>query len=110
VMLSTCTLPDWAVPFSMAVMTQNPVVVAEVYTTDTTPDELVDPAAGAIDPHVPVWVKPTTSPATGALVGPVTVAVMVDVEVPLSTTEAGLAVTATELRVGAVTVRVAAVA
>jgi hypothetical protein len=80
-------------------MVQKPMEVAEVYVTDTTPEELVAPAAGAIAPQVPVPTKPTTSPDTGPVDGLVTVAVMVDVVVPLSTTELGEAVTATELLV-----------
>jgi hypothetical protein len=81
---------------------QKPAVVDDVYVTVTTPDEFVAPAAAGVNvPQDPAGdgdvVKETTSPLTGEPVELVTVAVIVDVDVPLSTTELGLAVTATAL-------------
>ena len=91
-------------------MVQNPIDVAEVYVTVTTPEELLEPAAGLMVPQSPVPTKPTRSPETGALVELITVAVIVDVEVPLSVSDVGFAATVTELLVlGAVVVITVAV-
>ncbi len=59
------------------------------------PLELVVPELGLTLPHVPEAVKLTESPVTEVPLGLVTVAVMVAVSVPLSTTLALLDVTAT---------------
>jgi len=57
--------------------------------------------AGLVVPQAPagvgVFVKTMVSPATGALVGPSTVTVTVDVAAPLAGTSVGLAATVTVL-------------